>query len=150
MRLNEYEGIPKAEKKFKQLASDEEMARKLQEDWETEEERKKEREQFTVDDKCKVPSMIQLQLKDEFLAEQELFVIRNKNPTRNLRVKDPDQKSLKKRVVKETPKIEDTAKVPAKVEVTEQGTKKRKGGHIKMIARKRKRPQPDVNSDDEH
>ncbi|GJZ42871.1 putative reverse transcriptase domain-containing protein [Tanacetum coccineum] len=65
-------------------------------------------------------------------------------------VKDPDQKSLKKRVVEETPKTEDTAKVPAKVDVTEQGTKKRKGGHIKMIARKRKRPQPDVNSDDEH
>ncbi|GJX83432.1 hypothetical protein Tco_0332913 [Tanacetum coccineum] len=65
-------------------------------------------------------------------------------------VKDPDQKSLKKRVVKETSKTEDTAKVPAKVDVTEQGTKKRKGGHMKMIARKRKRPQPDVNSDDEH
>ncbi|GJR10946.1 hypothetical protein Tco_0793598 [Tanacetum coccineum] len=41
-------------------------------------------------------------------------------------------------------------KVPAKVDVTEQGTKKRKGGHMKMIARKRKRPQPDVDSDDEH
>ncbi|GJX75742.1 hypothetical protein Tco_0322553 [Tanacetum coccineum] len=41
-------------------------------------------------------------------------------------------------------------KGPAKVDVTEQGTKKRKGGHMKMIARKRKRPQPDVNSDDEH
>ncbi|GKE34341.1 hypothetical protein Tco_1453663 [Tanacetum coccineum] len=35
------EGIPEAEKKFKQLARDEEMARKLQEDWETEEERKR-------------------------------------------------------------------------------------------------------------
>ncbi|GJW68878.1 hypothetical protein Tco_0123302 [Tanacetum coccineum] len=68
----------------------------------------------------------------------------------NERVKDPDQKSLKKRVVKETPKKEDTSKVPAKVDVTEQSTKKRKGGHIKMIARKRKRHQPDVNSDDEH
>ncbi|GJY78780.1 hypothetical protein Tco_0484581 [Tanacetum coccineum] len=33
-------GIPEAEKKFKQLASDEEMATKLQEDWEIEEERK--------------------------------------------------------------------------------------------------------------
>ncbi|GJW98670.1 hypothetical protein Tco_0180478 [Tanacetum coccineum] len=65
-------------------------------------------------------------------------------------VKDPDQKSLKKRVVEETPKTEDTSKVPAKVDVTEQGTKKRKGGHIKIIARKRKRPQPNVNSDDEH
>ncbi|GJW09811.1 hypothetical protein Tco_1575638 [Tanacetum coccineum] len=37
----ESEDIPKAEKKFKQLARDEEMARKLQEDWETEEERKR-------------------------------------------------------------------------------------------------------------
>ncbi|GKF58996.1 hypothetical protein Tco_0175782, partial [Tanacetum coccineum] len=41
-------------------------------------------------------------------------------------------------------------KVPAKQEVVEQGTKKRKGGHMKMLVRKRKRPQPDVDSDDEH
>ncbi|GJX72222.1 hypothetical protein Tco_0309393 [Tanacetum coccineum] len=56
---------------------------------------------------------------------------------------DPDKK---KKIVKE----DVSAKVPAKQDVAEQGTKKRKGGHIKMIARKRKRPQPDVNSDDEH
>ncbi|GJT80098.1 hypothetical protein Tco_1054440 [Tanacetum coccineum] len=37
----ESEDILKAEKKFKQLARDEELARKLQEDWETEEERKR-------------------------------------------------------------------------------------------------------------
>ncbi|GJS17409.1 hypothetical protein Tco_0411881 [Tanacetum coccineum] len=37
----EYEGIPEAKKKFKQLARDEEMARKVQEDWEAEEEVKK-------------------------------------------------------------------------------------------------------------
>ncbi|GJR97357.1 putative ribonuclease H-like domain-containing protein [Tanacetum coccineum] len=37
----ESEDIPEAEKKFKQLARDEEMARKLQEDWESEEERKR-------------------------------------------------------------------------------------------------------------
>ncbi|GJQ94460.1 hypothetical protein Tco_0005599 [Tanacetum coccineum] len=36
---SEYDGIPKAEKKFKQLESDEEMARKIQEEWEGEEER---------------------------------------------------------------------------------------------------------------
>ncbi|GKG21709.1 hypothetical protein Tco_0384304 [Tanacetum coccineum] len=53
-------------------------------------------------------------------------------------------------MTKETPKKKDTAKVHAKVDVTKQGTKKRKGGHIKMLARKRKRPQPDVDSDDEH
>ncbi|GJY15986.1 hypothetical protein Tco_0386408 [Tanacetum coccineum] len=49
--------------------------------------------------------------------------------------KDPEKKRLKKRVVNE----EDTTKVPAKQEATEQGTKKRKSGHVKMIARKRPR-----------
>ncbi|GKB54056.1 hypothetical protein Tco_0904809, partial [Tanacetum coccineum] len=58
--------------------------------------------------------------------------------------KDPK----KKRVVNETPREEDTAKVPAEQEVIEQGTKKRKSGHVKMIARKRPRPQPDDDSDD--
>ncbi|GKF03476.1 hypothetical protein Tco_0030399, partial [Tanacetum coccineum] len=37
---SESDGIPEAEKKFKQLASDEEMARKVQEEWEGKEERK--------------------------------------------------------------------------------------------------------------
>ncbi|GKC45040.1 hypothetical protein Tco_1062762 [Tanacetum coccineum] len=37
----ESEDIPEVEKKFKQLARDEELARKLQEDWETKEERKR-------------------------------------------------------------------------------------------------------------
>ncbi|GJS47507.1 putative ribonuclease H-like domain-containing protein [Tanacetum coccineum] len=36
---SESDGIPEAEKKFKQLKSDEEMARKIQEEWEAEEER---------------------------------------------------------------------------------------------------------------
>ncbi|GKA96037.1 hypothetical protein Tco_0818132 [Tanacetum coccineum] len=64
--------------------------------------------------------------------------------------KDPKKKRLKKRVVNETPMEEDTAKVPTKQEVTEQGTKKRKSSHVKMIARKRPRPQPGDDSDDEH
>ncbi|GKB90055.1 hypothetical protein Tco_0962327 [Tanacetum coccineum] len=56
---------------------------------------------------------------------------------------DPDKK---KKFVKE----DVSAKVPAKQDVAEQGTKKRKCSHMKMIARKRKRPQLDVDSDDEH
>ncbi|GKE75324.1 hypothetical protein Tco_1537365 [Tanacetum coccineum] len=79
----ESEGIPEAEKKFKQLARDEEMARK---------------------DERKIKEM-------------------------NDGAKDVKQKGLKKKVVKETPKKEDTTK---------------------MLPRKRKRPQPDVDSDDEH
>ncbi|GJS50567.1 integrase, catalytic region, zinc finger, CCHC-type containing protein [Tanacetum coccineum] len=239
----ESEGIPEAEKKFKQLARDEEMARKVQEDWEAEEEVKKlveeeaiktalsneydfiqarieadrllalrlqdkQREQFTMEERAKfLHDTIAAQRR--FLIEQRAIAIRNKPPIRtqlrnqmmtylkhvgnkkhsyqksktfediqalykkvkrfdeiftalgstkderrikemNKEIKDPDQKSLKKRVVEETKKKEDTAKVPAKVDVTEQGTKKRKGGHMKMIARKRKRPQLDVNSDDKH
>ncbi|GKF33826.1 hypothetical protein Tco_0107026, partial [Tanacetum coccineum] len=43
----ESEGISKAEKKFKQLARDEEMARKVQEDWEEEEVKKLAEEEAT-------------------------------------------------------------------------------------------------------
>ncbi|GJV21396.1 hypothetical protein Tco_1370416 [Tanacetum coccineum] len=66
----------------------------------------------------------------------------------NEKAKDPGLRRLKKKVVKETSKEDDSAKVPAEHEVTEHGTKKMKSGHIKMIARKRPRPQQD-NDDDE-
>ncbi|GKA68142.1 hypothetical protein Tco_0768059 [Tanacetum coccineum] len=56
---------------------------------------------------------------------------------------DPDKKE---KFVKE----DVSTKVPAKQDEAKQGTKKRKGGHMKMLARKRKRLQPDVDSDDEH
>ncbi|GJS21626.1 putative ribonuclease H-like domain-containing protein [Tanacetum coccineum] len=65
-------------------------------------------------------------------------------------IKELNKDPKKKRVIKETPRKEDTTKVSAEQEVTEQGTKKRKSGHVKMIARKRPRPQPDDDSDDEH
>ncbi|GKB87433.1 hypothetical protein Tco_0959705 [Tanacetum coccineum] len=195
----ESDGIPEAEKKFKQLARDEEMARKIQEDWEVEEEVKKlaeeeaikaalsneyefiqarmeadrllalrlqdeEREKFTMEERAKfLHDTIAAQRR--FLAEQRAIAIRNRPPTRtqlrnqmmtylkhvgnkknsdlknktfeeiqalyekvkrfdesftavgstederrikemNEGVKDPDQKSLKKRVVEETPKKE--------------------------------------------
>ncbi|GKD91716.1 hypothetical protein Tco_1367223, partial [Tanacetum coccineum] len=78
--------------------------------------------------------------------------LKNKN-FEEIQIKEMNDESKdpkKKRVVNETPREEDTTKVPAEQEVTEQGTKKRKNGHVKMIARKRPRPQPDDNSDDEH
>ncbi|GJS36101.1 hypothetical protein Tco_0534483 [Tanacetum coccineum] len=65
-------------------------------------------------------------------------------------MKEESKDPKNKRVVNETPREKDTAKVPAEQEVTEQGTKKRKSGHVKMIARKRPRLQPDDDSDDEH
>ncbi|GJR24218.1 hypothetical protein Tco_0972745 [Tanacetum coccineum] len=84
----ESEGIPEAEKKFKQLARDEEMARKVQEDWEAEEEtssiktsRRREREQFTVEERAKfLHATIAAQRR--FLAEQRAAAIRNRPPTR--------------------------------------------------------------------
>ncbi|GJX43296.1 hypothetical protein Tco_0259972, partial [Tanacetum coccineum] len=232
----ESEEITEAKKKFDQIAHDEEVARKMQEDWETEEERKRltkeeatktalsneydfiqarieadrllaervqeaEREQFTVEERAKfLHDTIATQRR--LLAQQRSEAIRNKPPTKNqfrnqmmtylkhvgnkkhadLKTKsfdeikalyekvkrfddsfitigstedeskikemnegasDPDKK---KKIVKE----DVSAKIPAKQDVAEQGTKKRKGGHMKMIARKRKRPQPDVDNDDEH
>ncbi|GJT89990.1 putative ribonuclease H-like domain-containing protein [Tanacetum coccineum] len=47
---SESDGIPEAEKKFKQLASDEEMDRKVQEEWEGKEERKRLAEEEATND----------------------------------------------------------------------------------------------------
>ncbi|GKC93236.1 hypothetical protein Tco_1158678, partial [Tanacetum coccineum] len=184
----EFEGIPEAEKKFKQLARDEEMARKVQEDWEAEEEVKKldeeeaikaaisneydfiqarieadrllalrlqdeEREQFTVEERTKFLHDI-IAAQRRFLAEQRAIKhsdLKNKTfeeiqalyekvkrfdesfttvgsteDERNIKevnegAKDLEQKRLKKKIAKETPKKEYTAKVPAKVDVIEQG-----------------------------
>ncbi|GKC13262.1 hypothetical protein Tco_1010044 [Tanacetum coccineum] len=235
----ELEGVDEAKRKFDQLAKDEEIARKVQEDWEAEEEMKKlaeeeatkaaliqdfddiqarieadrllaarlqeeERETFTVEERAKfLYDTIAAQRR--FLAQQRAAAIRSRPPTRTQlrnqmmtylkhvggkkhadlknknfeeiqvlykkvkrsdkdfiaigsaederQIKEMNEESKdpkKKRVVNETPREEDTAKVPAEQEVTEQGTKKRKSGHVKMIARKRPRPQPDDDSDDEH
>ncbi|GJX57526.1 hypothetical protein Tco_0287423, partial [Tanacetum coccineum] len=47
---SESDGIPQAEKKFKQLESDEELARKMQEEWEAEEERNRIAEENAIND----------------------------------------------------------------------------------------------------
>ncbi|GKA16938.1 hypothetical protein Tco_0696775, partial [Tanacetum coccineum] len=47
---SESDGIPEVEKKFKQLSSDEEMARKVQEEWEGEEERNRLAEEKATND----------------------------------------------------------------------------------------------------
>ncbi|GJR63203.1 hypothetical protein Tco_1505365 [Tanacetum coccineum] len=102
---SESDDIPQAEKKFKQLESDEEMARKIQEEWEEEEERNRiaeeksanetlinrllaeklqeqEREQFTIEERAKfLHDTIAAQRR--FLAQQRSEAIRNKPPTKN-------------------------------------------------------------------
>ncbi|GJW05801.1 hypothetical protein Tco_1568224 [Tanacetum coccineum] len=147
----ESEGVDEAERKFDQLAKDEEIARKAR----IEANRllaarlqKEEREMFTVEERAKfLYDTITAQRRSDknFIA---IGFAENKRQIKemNEESKDPKKKRLKKRVVNETPREEDTAKVLVEQEVTEQGKKKRKSGHVKMIARKRPRPQPD----DEH
>ncbi|GJX44903.1 hypothetical protein Tco_0261579 [Tanacetum coccineum] len=74
------EDIIEAEKKFKQLARDEEVARKVQEDWEAKEE--EEREMYTIEQRAKfLHDTIAIQRR--FLAQQRSEAIRNKPPLRN-------------------------------------------------------------------
>ncbi|GJT03177.1 hypothetical protein Tco_0824346 [Tanacetum coccineum] len=239
---SESDGIPEAEKKFKQLESDEEMARKIQEEWEAEEERNKiakekaanealirnfddikarieadrllaeklqeqEREQFTIEERAKfLHDTIAAQRK--FLAQQRSEAIRNRPPTKNqlrnqmmtylkhvgnfkhaeLKIKKfeevqalyekikrsdedfisigsaEDERLIKRMNEKgvDSSKSKEEVKEESKEEVQKEskeeestkkrklGTKKRKGGHIKMIARKKARKQSDVDSEDEH
>ncbi|GJZ00710.1 hypothetical protein Tco_0518139 [Tanacetum coccineum] len=119
----ESEGIPEAEKKFKQLASDEEMARKLQEDWETEEERKRlAKEEATNDALIRNYDDINARIEGDRLLAKGF--------------KEQERRS-NSQIVQGGGK-------------EEEGTKKRKSGHIKMIARKKPRKQSDDDSDDEH
>ncbi|GJX88019.1 hypothetical protein Tco_0340033 [Tanacetum coccineum] len=89
---SESDGIPEAEKKFKQLASDEEMARKVQEETLkarieadrllAEKLQEEEREQFTIEERAKfLHDTIAAQRK--FLAQQRSEAIRNRPPTKN-------------------------------------------------------------------
>ncbi|GKC90065.1 hypothetical protein Tco_1150714, partial [Tanacetum coccineum] len=87
---SESDGIPEAEKKFKQLESDEEMARKIQEAWEAEEERNRIAEEKAAnealirnfDDHSKfLHDTIAAQRR--FLAQQRSEAIRNTMPTLN-------------------------------------------------------------------
>ncbi|GJT48182.1 hypothetical protein Tco_0974339 [Tanacetum coccineum] len=223
---SESDGIPEAEKKFKQLASDEEMARKVQEEWEDEEERNRlaeeeatndalirnyddikarieadrllaeklqeeEREQFTIEERAKfLHDTIAAQRK--FLAQQRSEAIRNRPPIKNQlrnqmmtylkhvgnfkhsnlktkkfeeiqalyeKIKRSDEDFISigsaedERLIKKmNEKGIDSSKneMVKEEDKEEEGSKKRKGGHIKMIARKKARKQSDIDSDDEH
>ncbi|GKE16708.1 hypothetical protein Tco_1424285 [Tanacetum coccineum] len=189
----ESEGILEAEKKFKQLVRDEEMARKVQEDWEVEEEVKKlaeeeatnaaliqdfndikarieadrllalrlqeeDREQFTVEERAKfLHDTIAAQRR--FLAEQRAIAIRNKPPTRTqLRnqmmtylkhVGNKKHSDLKNKTFEEIQALYEKVK-RFDESFTAVGSTEDERKIKKMLARKRKRPHSDVDSDDEH
>ncbi|GJW20437.1 hypothetical protein Tco_0031059, partial [Tanacetum coccineum] len=94
---------------------------------------------------------IQVMYKKVKRSDKDFIAIGSAEDERQIKEMNEESKDLKKkRVVNETLREEDIAKVHDEQEVTEKGTKKRKSGHVKMIARKRPRPQPDDDSDDEH
>ncbi|GJS05818.1 hypothetical protein Tco_0322326 [Tanacetum coccineum] len=98
----------------------------------------------------KTKTFEEIQVLYERLKRQDQNFISIGSSEDERQIKELNKDPKKKRVIKETPRKEDTAKVPAEQEVTKQGTKKRKSGHVKMITRKRPRPQPDDDSGDEH
>ncbi|GKB90388.1 hypothetical protein Tco_0962660 [Tanacetum coccineum] len=173
----ESEKITTAEKKFKQLSTDEELTRKVQEDWEAEEERKRLAEEEAVNDalvqelddvkaRIEADRLLALRLEEEereeytieerakflhdtiaaqrrFLAEQRSAAIRSGKKHADLKNrKFDDIQALYER-------DKESIEVPAKENVTEQGTKKKKSGHIKMMARKIPRLKQNDENDDE-
>ncbi|GJX55832.1 copia protein, partial [Tanacetum coccineum] len=103
---SEADGIPQAEKKFKQLESDEELARKVQEEWEAEEERNRIAEENATNEdlirdfddiKARIEAyrllaeklqekereQFTIEERAKFLAQQRSEAIRNKPPTKN-------------------------------------------------------------------
>ncbi|GJS06465.1 hypothetical protein Tco_0363261 [Tanacetum coccineum] len=98
----------------------------------------------------KTKTFEEIQVLYERLKRQDQNFIAIRFAKYERQIKDLNKDPKKKRVIKETLREEDTTKVPAGQEVIEQGIKKRKSGHVKMLARKRQRPQLDDDSDDEH
>ncbi|GKD69725.1 hypothetical protein Tco_1323815, partial [Tanacetum coccineum] len=166
----ESEEITKSEKKFKQLANDEEVARKVQEEQEAEEEKKRLDEEEAI--KAALSNeydFIQARLNaDKILAEKlqeeerEMSFDEIQVLYENIKRSDDsfidigsaqDEKVIKEMneqaadASKKSVKKDDNVKGEIKAK---KGTKKRKSGHVKMIARKRLRPQPDDDSDEEH
>ncbi|GJS22824.1 hypothetical protein Tco_0451456 [Tanacetum coccineum] len=112
----ESEGITEAEKKFKQLANDEEVARKVQEEWEAEEEKKKHvggKKHANL--KNKNFEEIQVLYKKVKRSNKDFIANGSAEDKRQIKEmneesKEPKKKRLKKRVVNETSREEDTAK----------------------------------------
>ncbi|GJV95285.1 hypothetical protein Tco_1546862 [Tanacetum coccineum] len=134
------------------------MARKVQEDWEAEEEVKKLVEEEAIKAALSNEPTIRTQLRNQMMTylkhvgnkkhsdlknktfeeiqalyekvkrfDESFTTVGSTKDERKINEmnegeKDLKQKRLKKKVAKETPKKEDTAKVPAKVDVIKQGT----------------------------
>ncbi|GJY05182.1 hypothetical protein Tco_0371122 [Tanacetum coccineum] len=170
----ESEGIPEAEKKFKQLVRDEEMARKVQEDWEAEEEVKKLAEEEAIkaalsneydfiQARIEADRLLALRLQDE---EREQFNVEERAKFLH------DTIAAQKRFLAEQRAIAIRNKPPTRTQLRNQmmtylkhvGNKKHSDLKNKtfeeiqalyekvekLIARKKPRQKSDVDSEDEH
>ncbi|GJR40828.1 retrovirus-related pol polyprotein from transposon TNT 1-94 [Tanacetum coccineum] len=81
---SEDDDIPQAVKKFKQLESDEVLARKIQEEWEAEELQEPRKSAVHLEERAKF-LMIQIAAQRKFLARQRSEAIRKQTPPRIIR-----------------------------------------------------------------
>ncbi|GJY98376.1 ribonuclease H-like domain-containing protein [Tanacetum coccineum] len=132
----ESEGITEAEKKFKQLARDEEVARKARLNADkilAKKLQEEEREMYTIEQRAKLLHDT-IATQRRFLAQQRSEAIRNKPPSRN---------QLRNQMMTYLKHIGNKKHADLKTKSSDE---------IKALYEKvkRKRPQPDVDSDDEH
>ncbi|GKE58858.1 hypothetical protein Tco_1498043, partial [Tanacetum coccineum] len=192
---SESDGITTVEKKFKQLANDEELARKLQAELqeEMEQENEKEKEEFMVASKemydeiqagieadALFAAKLQEEEREEYsIEERTIFLKETIAAQRRFKAKQRAIEIRKIQILYENHKksIQNFVAIGSKEDerqvnmVNKQGNesskvkiddavkkeyhaeevpKKRKGRHIKMIARKKPRSLKEVDSDEEH
>ncbi|GJT29428.1 hypothetical protein Tco_0909703 [Tanacetum coccineum] len=174
----ESEGVNEAEKKFKMLANDEEIARKVQEEWEAEEEKKKlAEEEATKAAFTNEYDFIQARLNaDKILAEKlqeeerEKFTIKQRakflhdtiaaqrrflaqQRSEAIRNKLPIRNQLRNQMMTylKVSKEPESTKVKAKIEEPKENIRKRSGRRLKMKAPKRsKRQKTDSDHEEEN
>ncbi|GJY58245.1 hypothetical protein Tco_0458137, partial [Tanacetum coccineum] len=157
----ESEGIPEAEKRFKQLARDEEMARKLQEDWKTEEERKRLAEEEAtktalsdeydfIQARIKADRLLALRLQDEE-RERAIHCGRKSKHVGNKKHSDLKSKTFEE-IQALYAKVKRFDESFTAVGSTEDERRIKENDGVKTLDQKRKKPrkQSDVDSDDEH
>ncbi|GJV27651.1 hypothetical protein Tco_1384099 [Tanacetum coccineum] len=148
------ERVNEAERKFAQLANDEEIARKVQEEWETEEEKKKlAEEEATMAAFTNEYDFIQARLNADKILLQKL---QEERRVKNLRLSEymlPYKKSAEKQMIDilEVLKNLESTKVKLKFEELKENIRKRSGRRLKMKAPKRsKRQKTDSDHEEEN
>ncbi|GKB00665.1 MEI2-like protein 6 [Tanacetum coccineum] len=138
---SEDDDIPQAVKKFKQLESDEELARKLQEEWEAEEERNRiAEEEATNEALIKNFDDIKARIEaDRILAEKLQEQEREQFTIEERAKKIPPNKEEIKQESKDEVKEEDKG---------EENTRKRKQGTRKKMKSRKRRFKQDTSQDD--